>query len=199
MRAVAIACSGRTMREMELLNSTIYLIPKAPQSQRFSTAPPTNSTSTFFLTLACLQQDLGWNTKVSKTQFTVITTNIVVYFNRVLFVYYYIIIITFLFFPMSLPSFLFPLHPLQAVSLTNCPEPVVPMNGIKVGDRLQMNNVVSFQCEPGYTLQVISPTVASHMVWYYAYPFLDFASVTPVSFPSRHLLSLSPQIRFHNS
>lgn len=48
-----------------------------------------------------------------------------------------------------------------AVSLTNCPEPVVPMNGIKVGERLQMNNVVSFQCEPGYTLQVTSPTVAS--------------------------------------
>lgn len=38
--------------------------------------------------------------------------------------------------------------------LTNCPEPVVPMNGIKVGERLQMNNVVSFHCEPGYTLQV---------------------------------------------
>uniref|UniRef100_A0A8C6L3G6 CUB and Sushi multiple domains 2 n=1 Tax=Nothobranchius furzeri TaxID=105023 RepID=A0A8C6L3G6_NOTFU len=41
----------------------------------------------------------------------------------------------------------------KTVSLTNCPEPVVPMNGIKVGERLQMNNVVSFHCEPGYTLQ----------------------------------------------
>uniref|UniRef100_A0AAY4DQL8 CUB and Sushi multiple domains 2 n=1 Tax=Denticeps clupeoides TaxID=299321 RepID=A0AAY4DQL8_9TELE len=41
----------------------------------------------------------------------------------------------------------------KTVSLTSCPEPVVPMNGFKVGDRLQMNNVVSFQCEPGYTLQ----------------------------------------------
>uniref|UniRef100_A0A8C9Y1H6 CUB and Sushi multiple domains 2 n=1 Tax=Sander lucioperca TaxID=283035 RepID=A0A8C9Y1H6_SANLU len=41
----------------------------------------------------------------------------------------------------------------KTVSLTNCPEPLVPMNGIKVGERLQMNNVVSFQCEPGYTLQ----------------------------------------------
>uniref|UniRef100_A0A8C6TIS3 CUB and Sushi multiple domains 2 n=1 Tax=Neogobius melanostomus TaxID=47308 RepID=A0A8C6TIS3_9GOBI len=41
----------------------------------------------------------------------------------------------------------------KTVSLTSCPEPVVPMNGIKVGERLQMNNVVSFQCEPGYTLQ----------------------------------------------
>uniref|UniRef100_A0A3P8W543 CUB and Sushi multiple domains 2 n=1 Tax=Cynoglossus semilaevis TaxID=244447 RepID=A0A3P8W543_CYNSE len=41
----------------------------------------------------------------------------------------------------------------KTVTLTSCPEPVVPMNGIKVGERLQMNNVVSFQCEPGYTLQ----------------------------------------------
>uniref|UniRef100_A0A674NBB4 CUB and Sushi multiple domains 2 n=1 Tax=Takifugu rubripes TaxID=31033 RepID=A0A674NBB4_TAKRU len=41
----------------------------------------------------------------------------------------------------------------KTVSLTSCPEPVVPMNGIKVGERLQMNNVISFQCEPGYTLQ----------------------------------------------
>lgn len=45
-----------------------------------------------------------------------------------------------------------------AVSLTSCPEPVVPMNGIKVGERLQMNNVVSFQCETGYTLQVTAPS-----------------------------------------
>lgn len=43
---------------------------------------------------------------------------------------------------------------LTAVSLTSCPEPVVPMNGFRVGERLQMNNVVSFQCDPGYTLQV---------------------------------------------
>ncbi|XP_048086105.1 CUB and sushi domain-containing protein 1 [Alosa alosa] len=41
----------------------------------------------------------------------------------------------------------------KTVSLTSCPEPVIPMNGFKVGERLQMNNVVSFQCEPGYTLQ----------------------------------------------
>lgn len=47
---------------------------------------------------------------------------------------------------------------LSAVSLTSCPEPVVPMNGIKVGERLQMNNVISFQCEPGYTLQVTFAT-----------------------------------------
>lgn len=50
---------------------------------------------------------------------------------------------------------IFSLLMLSAVSLTSCPEPVVPMNGIKVGERLQMNNVVSFQCEPGYTLQVM--------------------------------------------
>uniref|UniRef100_A0A8C5CBQ3 CUB and Sushi multiple domains 2 n=1 Tax=Gadus morhua TaxID=8049 RepID=A0A8C5CBQ3_GADMO len=41
----------------------------------------------------------------------------------------------------------------KTVSLTSCPEPLVPMSGFKVGERLQMNNVVSFQCEPGYTLQ----------------------------------------------
>ncbi|XP_017162838.1 CUB and sushi domain-containing protein 2 [Poecilia reticulata] len=41
----------------------------------------------------------------------------------------------------------------KTVSLTSCPDPVVPMNGIKIGERLQMNNVVSFHCEPGYTLQ----------------------------------------------
>lgn len=62
-------------------------------------------------------------------------------------------------------NYIFPLSdvfisssPPLAVSLTSCPEPVVPMNGIKVGERLQMNNVVSFQCEPGYTLQVIYPS-----------------------------------------
>ncbi|XP_036397589.1 CUB and sushi domain-containing protein 1-like [Megalops cyprinoides] len=41
----------------------------------------------------------------------------------------------------------------KTVPLTSCPEPQVPMNGFKIGDRFQMNNVVSFQCEPGYTLQ----------------------------------------------
>ncbi|KAG5855860.1 hypothetical protein ANANG_G00001150 [Anguilla anguilla] len=41
----------------------------------------------------------------------------------------------------------------KTVSLSSCAEPVVPMNGLKVGERLQMNSVVSFQCEPGYTLQ----------------------------------------------
>lgn len=67
-------------------------------------------------------------------------------------------------FPLIIPVF-FPvlaniclLSMLSAVSLTSCPEPVVPMNGIKVGERLQMNNVISFQCEPGYTLQVMFAT-----------------------------------------
>lgn len=68
-------------------------------------------------------------------------------------------------FPLRIPVFIFPvlanmflLSMLSAVSLTSCPEPVVPMNGIKVGERLQMNNVISFQCEPGYTLQVMFAT-----------------------------------------
>ncbi|XP_063297188.1 CUB and sushi domain-containing protein 1 [Pelobates fuscus] len=41
----------------------------------------------------------------------------------------------------------------KTVGLTACPEPLVPMNGIKIGDRYMVNDVVSFQCEPGYTLQ----------------------------------------------
>lgn len=55
-----------------------------------------------------------------------------------------------------MPLFICPivLFSITAVSLTSCPEPVIPMNGFKVGERLQMNNVVSFQCDPGYTLQV---------------------------------------------
>uniref|UniRef100_A0A671RP15 CUB and sushi domain-containing protein 2-like n=1 Tax=Sinocyclocheilus anshuiensis TaxID=1608454 RepID=A0A671RP15_9TELE len=44
----------------------------------------------------------------------------------------------------------------KTVSLTSCPETVVPMNGFKVGERLQMNSVMSFQCDPGYTLQGVS-------------------------------------------
>lgn len=49
--------------------------------------------------------------------------------------------------------FLFLFIPL-AVGLTACPEPIIPTNGIKNGDRYMVNDVVSFQCEPGYTLQV---------------------------------------------
>lgn len=41
-----------------------------------------------------------------------------------------------------------------AVGLTTCPEPMIPANGIKTGDRYMVNEVVAFICEPGYTLQV---------------------------------------------
>ncbi|XP_053315605.1 CUB and sushi domain-containing protein 1 [Spea bombifrons] len=41
----------------------------------------------------------------------------------------------------------------KTVGLTACPEPSVPLNGIKIGDRYIVNDVVSFQCDLGYTLQ----------------------------------------------
>ncbi|XP_078503642.1 CUB and sushi domain-containing protein 1 [Lissotriton helveticus] len=41
----------------------------------------------------------------------------------------------------------------KTVGLTACPEPVVPSNGIRIGDRYMVNDVVSFQCDSGYTLQ----------------------------------------------
>ncbi|XP_067840108.1 CUB and sushi domain-containing protein 1-like [Heptranchias perlo] len=41
----------------------------------------------------------------------------------------------------------------KTVGLTTCPDPVVPSNGIKIGDRYLVNDVVSFSCESGYTLQ----------------------------------------------
>ncbi|XP_073776667.1 CUB and sushi domain-containing protein 1 [Danio rerio] len=41
----------------------------------------------------------------------------------------------------------------KTVGLTTCPEPVIPANGIKNGDRYMVNEVVSFSCEPGYILQ----------------------------------------------
>ncbi|XP_066403389.1 CUB and sushi domain-containing protein 1 [Molothrus aeneus] len=41
----------------------------------------------------------------------------------------------------------------KTVGLAACPEPVIPSNGIKSGDRYMVNDVLSFQCEPGYTLQ----------------------------------------------
>nr|XP_033792232.1 CUB and sushi domain-containing protein 1 [Geotrypetes seraphini] len=41
----------------------------------------------------------------------------------------------------------------KTVGLAACPEPFLPSNGIKTGDRYMVNDVVSFQCEPGYTLQ----------------------------------------------
>lgn len=31
---------------------------------------------------------------------------------------------------------------------------MIPANGIKIGDRYMVNEVVAFSCEPGYTLQV---------------------------------------------
>ncbi|PKU28700.1 hypothetical protein llap_20996 [Limosa lapponica baueri] len=40
-----------------------------------------------------------------------------------------------------------------AVGLSSCPEPPVPGNGLKIGERYLVNDVVSFQCEPGYALQ----------------------------------------------
>lgn len=47
------------------INSAADFLPKAQRSQLSSTAPPTNCTCTFSLILACLQQDSGWNTRVS--------------------------------------------------------------------------------------------------------------------------------------
>ncbi|XP_032960426.1 CUB and sushi domain-containing protein 1 [Rhinolophus ferrumequinum] len=41
----------------------------------------------------------------------------------------------------------------KTVGLAACPEPVLPSNGIKTGDRYLVNDVLSFRCEPGYTLQ----------------------------------------------
>ncbi|XP_048865206.1 CUB and sushi domain-containing protein 1-like isoform X4 [Brienomyrus brachyistius] len=41
----------------------------------------------------------------------------------------------------------------KTVGLTTCPEPVLPANGLKMGDRYMVNEVVSFSCEPGYVLQ----------------------------------------------
>lgn len=46
-----------------------------------------------------------------------------------------------------------------AVGLTTCPEPMIPANGIKTGERFMVNEVVAFSCEPGYTLQVTITTV----------------------------------------
>ncbi|KAK7808846.1 hypothetical protein U0070_018768 [Myodes glareolus] len=46
----------------------------------------------------------------------------------------------------------------KTVGLSSCPEPAVPSNGVKTGERYLVNDVVSFQCEPGYALQVPIPT-----------------------------------------
>uniref|UniRef100_A0A8B9RZV4 CUB and Sushi multiple domains 2 n=1 Tax=Accipiter nisus TaxID=211598 RepID=A0A8B9RZV4_9AVES len=41
----------------------------------------------------------------------------------------------------------------KTVGLSSCPEPPIPGNGLKIGERYLVNDVVSFQCEPGYALQ----------------------------------------------
>ncbi|MBZ3876498.1 CUB and sushi domain-containing protein 1 [Sciurus carolinensis] len=41
----------------------------------------------------------------------------------------------------------------KTVGLAACQEPTLPSNGIRIGDRYLVNDVLSFQCEPGYTLQ----------------------------------------------
>ncbi|XP_050987326.1 CUB and sushi domain-containing protein 3 isoform X1 [Labeo rohita] len=40
-----------------------------------------------------------------------------------------------------------------AIGLDSCPEPQTPSNGVKVGDRYFVGDVVSFHCEQGYTLK----------------------------------------------
>ncbi|XP_063029445.1 CUB and sushi domain-containing protein 3 isoform X1 [Melospiza melodia melodia] len=40
-----------------------------------------------------------------------------------------------------------------AIGLDSCPEPQTPSNGIKIGDRYMVGDVVSFQCDQGYSLQ----------------------------------------------
>ncbi|KAG8570229.1 hypothetical protein GDO81_011162, partial [Engystomops pustulosus] len=41
----------------------------------------------------------------------------------------------------------------SAIGLDSCPEPLMPSNGIKVGDRYMVGDVVSFHCDQGYSLQ----------------------------------------------
>eukprot|EP00062_Callorhinchus_milii_P016178 gi/632967218/ref/XP_007899854.1/ PREDICTED: CUB and sushi domain-containing protein 3 [Callorhinchus milii] len=40
-----------------------------------------------------------------------------------------------------------------AIGLDSCPEPLTPSYGIKTGDRYLVGDVVSFQCDQGYSLQ----------------------------------------------
>ncbi|KAL7984112.1 hypothetical protein Chor_002682, partial [Crotalus horridus] len=40
-----------------------------------------------------------------------------------------------------------------AIGLDSCPEPQIPNSGIKIGDRYMVGDVVSFQCDQGYSLQ----------------------------------------------
>ncbi|KAM7420375.1 hypothetical protein PAMA_014883 [Pampus argenteus] len=41
-----------------------------------------------------------------------------------------------------------------AIGLDSCPEPLPPSNGQKVGDRYTVGDMVSFQCDQGFSLQV---------------------------------------------
>ncbi|KAM5312551.1 CUB and sushi domain-containing protein 1 [Glossophaga mutica] len=41
----------------------------------------------------------------------------------------------------------------KTVGLAACQEPALPSNGVKTGDRYMVNDVLAFQCAPGYTLQ----------------------------------------------
>ncbi|XP_058232392.1 CUB and sushi domain-containing protein 3 isoform X1 [Hemibagrus wyckioides] len=40
-----------------------------------------------------------------------------------------------------------------AIGLDSCPEPQTPNNGVKIGERYIVGDVVSFQCDQGYTLK----------------------------------------------
>uniref|UniRef100_A0A7N4PW30 CUB and Sushi multiple domains 3 n=1 Tax=Sarcophilus harrisii TaxID=9305 RepID=A0A7N4PW30_SARHA len=40
-----------------------------------------------------------------------------------------------------------------AIGLDSCPEPQTPSSGVKIGDRYMVGDVVSFQCDQGYSLQ----------------------------------------------
>lgn len=43
---------------------------------------------------------------------------------------------------------------------------MIPANGIKTGDRYMVNEVVAFNCEQGYTLQVRFTTMQKHFVYF---------------------------------
>ncbi|GAA6075742.1 CUB and sushi domain-containing protein 3, partial [Tachysurus ichikawai] len=46
-----------------------------------------------------------------------------------------------------------------AIGLDSCPEPQTPNNGVKIGERYIVGDVVSFQCDQGYTLKVDTHSV----------------------------------------
>lgn len=47
----------------------------------------------------------------------------------------------------------------QAIGLDSCPEPLPPSNGQRVGDRYTVGDMVSFQCDQGFSLQVGESTL----------------------------------------